>query len=371
MKTFRSFISAVLVILVAAGSVCGLSASAKAAVKLNKKSLTLKIGSSYTLKLLNNNKKKIKWKTSDKKIAAVTSKGKVTAKKAGKATVSATVGKKIYKCSVKVKKQPVTKVRLSKSSIVLNKNDFYWLTATVSPKTASSKKLKWTSSKTNVASVNSKGRITAKGQGTATIKATATDGSKKSASCKVTVLGNDPKKAFTYLASVISDYYTGINEDGNKFISVTSSEEISNPTASTAVFTSGVVYCEKENALRFLVTADYPMDDYDVHSVSEIEIKYSDIAHSYVSQWAVFKLIQDDTVQLNSDMQTTLDNSRYKRSEEVTFDLNNDLPEPMSEETEKAFNTYANSIMRLNLRGAQSILNQCGTSLEELGFTSY
>lgn len=49
--------------------------------KLNKTKLTLKVGKSYTLKL--KNAKKVTWKSKDKKIAKISSKGKVTGVKAG------------------------------------------------------------------------------------------------------------------------------------------------------------------------------------------------------------------------------------------------------------------------------------------------
>ena len=61
------------------------------------------------------------------------------------------------------------------------------LTATVSPTNASNKKITWTSSNTNSATVDSNGKVTAKGAGNATITATSqADGSKK-ATCAVTV----------------------------------------------------------------------------------------------------------------------------------------------------------------------------------------
>ncbi len=45
---------------------------------------------------------KIKWKSSNKKVATVTSKGKVTAKTKGKAVITATYNRKTYQCSIKV-----------------------------------------------------------------------------------------------------------------------------------------------------------------------------------------------------------------------------------------------------------------------------
>lgn len=79
-----------------------------AKIKLNKTKLKLTVKQSYKLKL-KNCKKKIKWKSSKKKVATVSSKGKVKAKKAGKATITAQVGKKKYKCKVTVKKAKAVK----------------------------------------------------------------------------------------------------------------------------------------------------------------------------------------------------------------------------------------------------------------------
>ncbi len=69
---------------------------------LNKTKLTLSVGESATLKV-KGLKAKVTWKTSDTKVASVTAKGKVTAKKTGKATITAKVAKKTLKCAVTVK----------------------------------------------------------------------------------------------------------------------------------------------------------------------------------------------------------------------------------------------------------------------------
>lgn len=80
------------------------SASAAKRVKLNKTKVTLKVGKTITLKL-KNNKKRVKWASSNKKVATVSKKGKVKAVKKGKATITAKVGKKKYKCKVIVGKE--------------------------------------------------------------------------------------------------------------------------------------------------------------------------------------------------------------------------------------------------------------------------
>lgn len=85
-------------------------------LKLNKKKLTLKKGKKYTLKLTITStaktakekaalKKAVKWTSSNKKVATVTKNGKVKAKKAGKAKITAKLKGKKVSCTVKVKKK--------------------------------------------------------------------------------------------------------------------------------------------------------------------------------------------------------------------------------------------------------------------------
>ena len=71
--------------------------------KLNKTKITVKVGKTYTLKI-NGTTKTPKWKSSNKKVATVSKTGKVTAKKTGTATITATIGKTRLTCTVTVKK---------------------------------------------------------------------------------------------------------------------------------------------------------------------------------------------------------------------------------------------------------------------------
>ncbi len=77
-----------------------------AKIKLSKKSITLYVGKTKTLKV-KGTKKKAKWSSSKKSVATVSRKGKVKAKKAGKAKITARVGKKKLVCKVTVKKKKV------------------------------------------------------------------------------------------------------------------------------------------------------------------------------------------------------------------------------------------------------------------------
>ena len=85
-----------------------LSEAKKAKPRLNKKKVTLYVGKSVRLKV-KGTKKKAKWKSSNKKVAVVSSKGKVSAKKKGTARITAKIGKKKLVCrvTVKNKKKPV------------------------------------------------------------------------------------------------------------------------------------------------------------------------------------------------------------------------------------------------------------------------
>ncbi len=79
-------------------------------VGLNTTKLTLSPGSSYTLKVKNG--KNTKWSTSNKKVAKISSNGKVTAKKSGTATIICRTNNRTIKCKVYVPKLNATSLRL-------------------------------------------------------------------------------------------------------------------------------------------------------------------------------------------------------------------------------------------------------------------
>ena len=81
----------------------------------------------------------------------------------------------------------VTKITLDPTSAALKVGETKTLTATVTPSEATNKKVTWTSSEPDVATVDTNGTVTAHKAGTAEITATAKDDSKVSATCKVTV----------------------------------------------------------------------------------------------------------------------------------------------------------------------------------------
>ena len=84
---------------------------------------------------------------------------------------------------------PVSQITLNKAETSISVGNSETLTATVTPENAANKALKWASSDEDVATVAPDGTVTAVKAGTATITATAADGSGKSATCTVTVIG--------------------------------------------------------------------------------------------------------------------------------------------------------------------------------------
>ncbi len=142
--------------------------------------------------------KSVKWKSSNKKVATVSKSGYVTGKKKGTVKITATSKKrkKVKKTiKIKVTNLKAKSVTMSKKSAILFPNDKTTLKATVKGSAGFyNQGVIWKSSNTSVATVTSKGIVTAKKAGKATITATEKGGSKK-ATCAVTVSGIKVDKA--------------------------------------------------------------------------------------------------------------------------------------------------------------------------------
>lgn len=209
-NTRKRLLTLVLALAMALTSVSVPSATAEAAKKVKvkkiqvtspkKKTVTLVKGKTLQIKVKvtpkNASNKKVSYKSSKKKIASVSSKGKVKGVKKGTAKITITAkdgSKKKATLTVKVVNPvKVKKVALNKKTATVYVGKKVTLKATVTPKNATNKAVSWKTSSSKIAKVSSKGVVTGVKAGTATITATAKDGSKKKATCKVTV-----KKAST------------------------------------------------------------------------------------------------------------------------------------------------------------------------------
>lgn len=191
--------------------------------KLNKKNSTLIKGQTLVLKV-SGTKSKIKWSSSNKTVAAVNSTGKVTAKKKGTATIVAKVGKKTLSCKITVQTPTI-----NKKSVTLTKGQKFTLKLK-----GTNQKIKWSSSRKDIVSVNSKGIATAKKVGKATITATVLN---KKYTCSITVKG---KQTESHPSNTDDD--SNDNNSNNNNSDTDSGNDNSNNTDSTEDPVTSYVY---------------------------------------------------------------------------------------------------------------------------------
>ena len=179
-------------------------------VTLNKTELILDTGGSETLTATvapaDATNQKVTWKSDKPEIATVDDNGKVTAVKAGTATVTVTTrdGGKTATCRVTVSDREIKVTEITLAALAIYVGESKAITATVKPDDATNKELTWTSSDETVATVDATGKVTGKKIGTATITATARDGSGVSGSCTVTVLSPVKKVTVTPATMTLS-----------------------------------------------------------------------------------------------------------------------------------------------------------------------
>lgn len=161
-------------------------------ISLDKKSMTIAKGKNQKLNVVYNpadttDDKGVKWTVSDSEVLSVDGDGNVTGKKAGKAKVTAKVGKCTAECEVTVN-VPLEKITFAKTELELTKGQSSEALkkVTYSPAdTTDARDLTWATDNASVAAVDENGTVTAKKAGVAAITATGANNTK--AVCKVTV----------------------------------------------------------------------------------------------------------------------------------------------------------------------------------------
>ena len=157
----------------------------------------------------NTSNKAVKWTSSNKSVASVSSSGQVTAKKAGTVTIIAkTSNGKKASCKITVKTRPIypTSISLSKTQLNLKVGKTYTLKPRFAPANTNKKTVKWTTSDKSVATVDKNGKVKAKGSGSAFITATTSNG--QTARCTIQVT----RKGVAYRALLIGNSgYAGVN----------------------------------------------------------------------------------------------------------------------------------------------------------------
>lgn len=183
----RVMICCIILLLVCTGIPENMYVCAAAKPKLAKKKLNMYVGETYKF-----NTKGCKWKSSKKKVAEVTSSGKVKAKKSGSAKITATLkknGKKAV-CNVKVGRY-IKKLTLnSAQTVILKAGQTSTIRLAVAPSDVLYKDIVYISDNNAVAIVDDSGNITPVAEGTAqiTAKTKAVNNKKKTLTKKITVV---------------------------------------------------------------------------------------------------------------------------------------------------------------------------------------
>lgn len=217
----------------------------------------------------------------------------------------------------------VTKITLDKSELSLEAGDKATLTATVEPAAATIKSVVWSSSNPAVVTVNPvTGEMTAVADGTATVTATSSSNREVSASCTVTVGGDDPEPAQKLLRKIIvtseskeekSVTTSLLTYDDQNRISSTSIEDFDGPgTLTTSTYTYGSaridVVCKYTNMLESgTINSIYKMDEggYALsHHVEEDLVNVENIEYKYNEDGQLTKVVQDRENEITTTLLT-------------------------------------------------------------------
>lgn len=158
--------------------------------------------------------KKIKWTSSDTKVATIDSSGNVTAIKNGEATLTAQISNSngVVKgnCKITVKIVSVNSIEIKLANIAIEPSKSKTIKVTFNPIDATNQSIKWSSSNNNIAKVSSLGLVKAIKTGTAIITATSSNG--KIATCKVVVVSKN-----TAFLNIASNCYYFIRRNSFKY----------------------------------------------------------------------------------------------------------------------------------------------------------
>lgn len=226
-------------------------------ILLDKYAKNMKTGDSCYLIAVTSNGKKPSFSSSNSAIASVNTYGKITAKKAGSATITAKIKNGEASCKIKVEK---TSIQLSAGKISLEAGE----SARLKASTSTGHPVTYKSSKSGTVSVDENGKIFAKKPGNATITVTA---DKCSVKCSVTVRQPSVK---------LSKYSASLYRKQKLRLSVTSSSKNppkwkSNKKSVATVDQKGLVTAVKHGTAIITVTVD------GVSKTCEITVKKPEI----------------------------------------------------------------------------------------------
>lgn len=166
-------------------------------ISLDKENLSMEPGESTKLNVTvpqNAADKGVSWKSSNEEVVQVDGTGKLTAIGGGTVTITVTandVGKATATCEVTVIVH-ASKIFLDKNSLTMNVGDKDGLNVGFEPEETTNRDISWTSSDSDVVSVDSLGNITAKSAGKAVVTATLVENNEIKSECVVTVKQAEP-----------------------------------------------------------------------------------------------------------------------------------------------------------------------------------
>ena len=132
------------------------------------------------------------WRSSDTSVATIDTNGELTCIGLGSTIITCTAHNGVSaQCVVTVNPVLVSGITLNETEAELTVGEKLQMEATIAPDNATDKSVTWSSTNEAVVVVSESGQVTAVGSGTCQIKATANDGSGKSASCLITVEKNN------------------------------------------------------------------------------------------------------------------------------------------------------------------------------------
>ena len=158
-------------------------------------SLSLDLGENYLFAPVivdSRAKTSLTWTSSAPEIVQVDGNGNISAIALGTSIITCINSNGVSaQCEVTVNPVLVSGISLNETEAELTVGEKLQMEATIAPDNATDKTLTWSSTNEAVAVVSESGLVTAVGSGTCQVKATANDGSGKSASCLITVEKNN------------------------------------------------------------------------------------------------------------------------------------------------------------------------------------
>lgn len=326
------------------------------AAQHTQKSYTIFVGNAFTTSPNIGTSKQWRWSSSNPSVATVTydsSKGKykITAVGHGKATIKGYYGSNTISYSITVAKLSTYKTTIYKGS-----------TRTLSV-SGSPTSITWSSNNTSVATVNSKGKITAKKAGTAKITARVyskigTAPISKKLVCTVTVK-NKQTAAQTNLnllkTKISKSNY--VNSKGNHYIK---SSTLKNKTTSTYV----IVYDKAKDRLQFTCKTK--------NSSTKQETLVSFYVYNTTKTYNIAPVISITTAEgIEFDTKTSLDRRTLTKKPSITFSITSSNVK-LTSNVKKVIQKSSNLCLQNALVGWNSLVkSKSGLTLNNIGFTNY